>query len=142
MNHRNTGRRLNRTSAHKKALLCNMAASLFLHERIKTTTPKAKELRSFAEKLITLGKRGDLHARRQVAALLKDSTAISKLFAEIGPRFAERNGGYLRIVHIGKRAGDNAPLSYIELVDAAEATVDSRLLDVPETAVEAETVEG
>ena len=121
MRHRKSGRKLNRTASHRKAMLGNMATSLFLHERIQTTTPKAKELRPFAEKLITLAKRGDLAARRQAARTIKDAEVLGKLFSELGPRFAERDGGYTRILHVGKRTGDNAPISLIELVDAAEA---------------------
>jgi large subunit ribosomal protein L17 len=101
-----------------------MATSLFRHERIQTTVPKAKELRSVAEKLITLAKRGDLHARRQAARIVKDHEILQKLFSDLGPRFANRPGGYTRVLRVGVRAGDNAPIAIIELVDAAEATVE------------------
>lgn len=121
MRHRKAGRKLNRTASHRKAMFANMATSLFLHERIQTTTPKAKELRPFAEKLITLAKRGDLAARRQAAKYVKDAAVLDKLFSDLADRFQDRPGGYTRILHIGKRAGDNAPMSLIELVDATEA---------------------
>jgi len=124
MRHRKSGRKLNRTASHRKALLGNLATSLFQHERIQTTTARAKELRPFAEKLITLARRGDLHARRKAAAVIKTDDALQKLFGEIAPRFADRPGGYTRIIHIGRRTGDNAPMSLIELVDAAEAHAD------------------
>lgn len=121
MRHLKKGRKLGRTASHKKALLCNLATSLILHERIQTTTAKAKELRPFFEPLITLAKRGDLHARRQVAGLIRDKVALAKLFAELAPRFAARPGDYTRILHLGARQGDNAELSLIELVDASDA---------------------
>lgn len=124
MRHRKSGRKLNKKPAHRKAMFANMATSLFEHERIQTTTPKAKELRSVAEKLITLGKRGDLHARRQAARLVKDPAILAKLFGEIAGRFEERPGGYTRVLHIGKRRGDNAPMSIIELVGAPDAAVE------------------
>ncbi len=124
MRHRKTGRKLNRTPSHKKAMLSNMAISLFEHERIVTTLPKAKELRTVVEPLITLAKRGDLHARRLASGRVHDPVILQKLFGEIGSRFADRNGGYTRIVKIGPRRGDNAPMAFIELVDAAEAQVD------------------
>jgi large subunit ribosomal protein L17 len=125
MRHRHKGRKLNRTASHRKAMLANMATSLLDHERIRTTTPKAKALRPFVEKLITLARRGteDLHARRQAARIIRDADVLRKLFEEIGPRFAERPGGYTRIMHLMRRVGDNAPLAIIELVDAAEAEV-------------------
>lgn len=124
MRHRKNGRKLNRTASHKRAMLSNMATSLLLHERISTTLPKAKELRSVVEPLITLGKRGDLHARRRAASILQDDAAVSKLFEEIAGRFEERAGGYTRVVKIGPRRGDNAPMAFIELVDAPEALVE------------------
>lgn len=117
MRHRKRGRHLNRTTPHRKMMLRNMAASLFLHERIETTVAKAKELRHFAEPLITKAKRGDLHARRQVARKIHDKAALAKLFDEIGPRFAERPGGYTRVVKLGHRSGDAADLAIIELVE-------------------------
>jgi large subunit ribosomal protein L17 len=123
MRHLKKGRKLGRTASHKKALLCNLATSLIFHERIQTTTAKAKELRPFFEPLITLAKRGDLHARRQAAGLIRDKQALAKLFTELAPRFADRPGGYTRILHLGARQGDNAELSLIELVDSNEAEV-------------------
>jgi large subunit ribosomal protein L17 len=123
MRHLKKGRKLGRTASHKKALLCNLATSLIFHERIQTTTAKAKELRPFFEPLVTLAKRGDLHARRQAAGLIRDKEALAKLFTELGPRFAARPGGYTRILHLGARQGDNAELSLIELVDSSEADV-------------------
>ena len=117
MHHNKKGRKLNRTSEHRKALLRNMATSLFLHGRIETTTEKAKELRGFAEPLITRAKRGDLHARRLCAAAIYDENALTKLFTEIGPRYAGRPGGYTRVLHLGHRPGDGADMAIIELVD-------------------------
>jgi large subunit ribosomal protein L17 len=117
MRHGNANRKLNRTSAHRKAMFANMSASLIKHEQIVTTLPKAKELRPIVEKLITLGKRGDLHARRQAIAQMRDETQVQKLFATIGPRYKERQGGYVRILKAGFRYGDNAALAVIELVD-------------------------
>lgn len=116
MRHLNSGRKLGRTSEHRTALFRNMATSLFRHERIETTDAKAKELRSFAEKLITLAKRGDLHARRQAYQDIRDQEVLAKLFGDIGPRFKARNGGYTRIIKSRIRRGDNAPISIIELV--------------------------
>ena len=117
MRHGSTNRKLNRTSAHRKAMFANMSASLIKHEQIVTTSPKAKELRPIVEKLITLGKRGDLHARRQAIAQMRDEDQVRKLFATIGPRYKDRNGGYIRIMKAGFRYGDNAPMAVIELVD-------------------------
>ena len=117
MRHLNAGRKLGRTSSHRQAMLGNMAVALLKHEQIKTTLPKAKELRPYVEKIITLGKRGDLHARRLVAARLHDDTVLRKLFDTIGPRYAERNGGYTRVLKAGFRHGDAAPMAVIELVD-------------------------
>jgi large subunit ribosomal protein L17 len=116
MRHRAKGRQLSRTAAHKKALLRNMAASLFRHDRIVTTQAKAKELRPYAERLITLARRGDLHARRLVERRIQDRAVLSRLFKEIGPRFAARPGGYTRILKLGHRAGDGADLARIELL--------------------------
>jgi len=116
MRHKKTGRKLNRTSPHRKAMFRNMATSLFEHGRIKTTDAKAKDLRRVAEKLITLAKKGDLPARRRAFRDVKDGEVLTKLFDEIGPRYAERAGGYTRILKVGRRAGDNAPMSIIELV--------------------------
>jgi large subunit ribosomal protein L17 len=117
MRHRKKGRKLSRTASHRRATLRNMAQSLFRHGRIATTTAKAKELRPFAERLITLAKRGDLHARRLVAARLGDRDVVGSLFDDIGPRFAQRPGGYTRILKLGSRKGDAADMSLIELVD-------------------------
>ena len=116
MRHRAKGRQLSRTSAHRRALLNNMATSLFKHEGINTTEAKAKELRPFAEKLITLARRGDLHARRLVGRRIKDREVLGRLFAELGPRFAARPGGYTRILKMGHRPGDGADVARIELL--------------------------
>ena len=131
MRHARGYRRLNRTHEHRKALWANMAGSLIEHEQIKTTLPKAKELRPIIEKLITLGKRGDLHARRQAASQLKQEPFAQKLFEVLGPRYAERQGGYVRIVRAGFRYGDNAPMAIIEFVDrdpAAKGSADKARL--------------
>lgn len=117
MRHRKKGRKLSRTTSHRKATLRNMATSLFLHERIQTTSAKAKELRPYAERLITLARRGDIHARRLAARKIHDRQALGKLFDDIAPRFAERPGGYTRILKLGNRKGDAADMSLIELVD-------------------------
>ncbi|AAM40230.1 50S ribosomal protein L17 [Xanthomonas campestris] len=117
MRHQKSGRKFNRTSAHREAMFRNMAASLFKHELIKTTLPKAKELRRVAEPLITIGKVDGVANRRLAFARLRDKEAVGKLFVELGPRYATRPGGYLRILKAGFRAGDNAPMAYVELVD-------------------------
>lgn len=117
MRHARGYRRLNRTHEHRKALFSNMAGSLIEHEQIKTTLPKAKELRPIVEKLITLAKRGDLHARRQAGAKLKEEQYVAKLFDILGPRYAERSGGYVRVLKAGFRYGDMAPMAIIEFVD-------------------------
>ncbi len=118
MRHRISGRKLNRTSAHRKAMFNNLAAALVKHEQIKTTLPKAKELRPVVDKLITLGKRGNLHARRQALSVLGGDAALaSKLFDTLAPRYAERRGGYTRVLKAGVRYGDAAPMALIELVD-------------------------
>ena len=117
MRHARGYRRLNRTHEHRKALWANMAGSLIEHEQIKTTLPKAKELRPIVEKLITLAKRGDLHARRQAAAQLKEDQYIAKLFEVLGPRYKDRQGGYVRILKAGFRYGDMAPMAIIEFVE-------------------------
>lgn len=117
MRHQKSGRKFNRTSAHREAMFRNMAASLFKHELIKTTLPKAKELRRAAEPLITIGKVDGVANRRLAFARLRDKEAVGKLFVELGPRYATRPGGYLRILKAGFRAGDNAPMAYVELVD-------------------------
>lgn len=117
MRHRNAHRKLGRTTAHRTAMFANMAASLIKHEQIVTTLPKAKELRPFVEKLVTLAKRGDLHARRQAISQVRDITQVGKLFSTLGPRYAERPGGYIRVLKAGYRYGDNAPMAVIEFVD-------------------------
>ena len=117
MRHSGGYRHLNRTSEHRKAMFANMAGSLIEHEQIRTTLPKAKELRSVVDKLITLGKRGDLHARRSAAARLKQDRHVEKLFDVLGPRYQDRNGGYTRVLKAGFRYGDSAPMAVIELVD-------------------------
>ena len=117
MRHARGYRRLNRTHEHRKALFANMAGSLIEHEQIKTTLPKAKELKRVMDKLITLSKKGDLHARRQAASRLKQDMHVAKLFDVLGPRYAERNGGYTRVLKAGFRYGDMAPMAIIELVD-------------------------
>jgi large subunit ribosomal protein L17 len=117
MRHRKAGRQLNRNSSHRKAMYRNMAASLFEHELIKTTLPKAKELRRVAEPLITLAKQDSVAKRRLAFSRLRDDAAVGKLFAELGPRYQDRPGGYLRILKCGYRPGDKAPMAYVELVD-------------------------
>jgi large subunit ribosomal protein L17 len=126
MRHGFRGRRFNRSAEHRKAMFANMAVALIKHEQIVTTLPKAKDLRPVVEKLVTLGKRGDLHARRQAIAQMRDVAIVKKLFEVIGPRYKERNGGYLRILKAGFRFGDNAPMAVIEFVDR---DVDARGLD-------------
>jgi large subunit ribosomal protein L17 len=117
MRHRTTGRKLNRTASHRKAMLSNMTASLLTHEQITTTLPKAKEVRRIADKMISLGKRGTLHARRQAFAYLRDDGAVRKLFDGLAVRYKERPGGYTRVLKAGFRYGDVAPMAVIELVD-------------------------
>jgi len=117
VHHAKTHRRFNRRSDHRRAMLANLAASLIKHEQIITTLPKAKDLRPVVEKLVTLGKRGDLHARRQAIAQMRDVAMVKKLFEVIGPRYKERNGGYLRVLKAGYRYGDSAPIAVIEFVD-------------------------
>ncbi len=117
MRHGLHGRKLNRTSAHRKAMFANMAVALLKHEQIKTTLPKAKELRPIVDKLVTLGKRGSLHARRQALAFLRDKDITGKLFDSLAARYAERHGGYTRVLRAGFRYGDAAPMAFIELVD-------------------------
>jgi len=120
MKHRIVGRRLDRTTEHRTAMLKNLATSLFRHERIVTTTPKAKELKRFAEKVLTLARKGTAHARRQAHVEIRDVEVLNKLFETLGPRFASRPGGYTRLVRVGRRAGDNAELAIIELVERTE----------------------
>ncbi|GBU10121.1 50S ribosomal subunit protein L17 [Gammaproteobacteria bacterium] len=120
MRHRNIGRAFSRTSSHHKAMFSNMVTSLIGHELIKTTLPKAKELRRFAEPLITLAKVDSVHHRRLAFAQLRDKEAVGKLFTVLGPRFLDRKGGYLRILKCGFRPGDNAPMAYVQLLDIPE----------------------
>ncbi|WGV15695.1 50S ribosomal protein L17 [Fuscovulum ytuae] len=137
MRHARGYRRLNRTHEHRKALFANMAGSLIEHEQIKTTLPKAKELRPIVEKLITLAKRGDLHARRQAAAQLKEDRHVERLFAILGPRYKSRNGGYLRVLKAGFRFGDMAPMAIIEFVDrdtSAKGAADRARVEAEEAA--------
>lgn len=117
MRHRKSGRHFNRTSSHRKAMLQNMTNSLFRHELIKTTLPKAKELRRVAEPLITMAKLDTVHKRRLAFARMRDKEMVGKLFVELGPRYQDRPGGYLRVLKCGNRPGDNAPMAYVELVD-------------------------
>jgi large subunit ribosomal protein L17 len=119
MRHRKIGKKLNRTSAHRKALMRNMVTSLLDHERIETTDAKAKALRGVADRMITLGKRGDLHARRQAMSVIRSKEVTAKLFDELAERFRNRPGGYTRVIKVGNRVGDAAPISIIELVEEA-----------------------
>lgn len=125
MRHRKAGRKLGRTTAHRKAMLRNMVTSLFEHERIVTTVPKAKEARRVADKMISLAKRGDLHARRQASAYIQSREVVAKLFDAIGAQYSERQGGYTRIIHTGTRLGDAAPMAILELVAYEEAAADT-----------------
>jgi large subunit ribosomal protein L17 len=139
MRHAKGYRRLNRTHEHRKALWANMAGSLIEHEQIKTTLPKAKELRPIVEKLITLAKKGDLHSRRQALAQIKEDQYVSKLFDVLGPRYAERPGGYLRVLKAGFRYGDMAPMAIIEFVDRdvdAKGAADKARVESEEAAEE------
>ena len=124
MRHRRSGRKLNRNSSHRKAMFSNMAASLLNHEVIKTTLPKAKELRRVAEPLITMAKTDSVHKRRLAFARLRDRDVVTKLFNELGPRYKDRPGGYLRILKMGYRTGDKAPMALVELVDRPETGVE------------------
>ncbi len=117
MRHRLSGRKLNRTSSHRKAMFANMAAALIKHEQIRTTLPKAKDLRRVVDRLVTLGKRGGLHPRRQALATLQDTKIVDKLFTTLAERYAQREGGYTRVLRAGFRYGDAAPMAYIEFVD-------------------------
>lgn len=121
MRHRKSGRQLNRNSSHRKAMFQNMACSLLIHEAIKTTLPKAKELRRVAEPFITMAKSDSVHHRRLAFNRLRDRDVVTKLFNELGPRYRNRPGGYLRILKMGFRTGDKAPMAYVELVDRPEA---------------------
>jgi large subunit ribosomal protein L17 len=117
MRHHRSGKKLGRDSAHRKALYSNLTSALIEHGRIRTTEAKAKAVRPIAEQMITLGRRGDVHARRQALAYLRSQDVVHKLFSDVGPRFADRPGGYSRIVKLGPRLGDAAPMAYLELVD-------------------------
>ncbi len=139
MRHQKGYRKLNRTHEHRKAMFANMAGSLIEHEQIKTTLPKAKELRRVVDKLITLGKRGDLHARRQAASRLKQEHHVAKLFDVLGPRYKDRHGGYVRVLKAGFRYGDMAPMAIVELVDRdpdAKGATDKARLEAEEAAEE------
>jgi large subunit ribosomal protein L17 len=141
MRHGFTGRRLGRSASHRSAMFANLAVSLIEHEQIVTTLPKAKDLRPIVEKLVTLGKRGDLHARRQVIAQIGNEGVVKRLFDTIAPRYATRNGGYLRIMKAGFRHGDNAPLAVIEFVDrdtAAKGAADRARVEAEDASSEAE----
>ncbi len=141
MRHGKSGRKLNRTSSHRKAMFANMAASLIEHEQIVTTLPKAKELRPIVEKLVTLGKRGDLHARRRAIAAIRNEELVRRLFDTVAPRYAERNGGYTRVLKAGFRHGDNAPMAVIEFVDRdveAKGAVDRARVEAEAATEEAE----
>lgn len=140
MRHGKAGRKLNRTSSHRKAMFANMAASLIKHEQIVTTLPKAKELRPIVEKLVTLGKRGDLHARRQAISQIRDVEMVGKLFETLGERYKDRQGGYTRVLKAGFRHGDNAPMAVIEFVDRDVDAKGAEDRARAEAAEEAETV--
>jgi len=141
MRHRHGYRKLNRTASHRKAMFANMTVSLLNHEQIKTTLPKAKELRRYADRMITLGKRGSLHARRQAFAFLRDDDAVAKLFAGLAERYKERPGGYTRVLKAGFRHGDSAPMAMIELVDRdpdAKGAADRARVEAEEVEAEGE----
>ena len=142
MRHGKRGRKLGRTASHKKAMLNNMATSLFANGKVRTTLPKAKELRGVAERLISFAKRGDLHARRQVLRRIQNKVVLTKLFEEIGPSFADRSGGYTRIFKLGSRRGDSSELCLIELVvDGAISETDDVETESDTSAEEDEVVE-
>ena len=138
MRHGIQGRKLNRTSSHRKALLSNMANSLLRYEQIRTTLPKAKDLRPVVEKLMTLGQKGTLHARRQAFAFLRDNEVVAKLLGPLAERYKERPGGYLRIIKAGNRYGDMAPMAIIELVDRDPSAKPKKVVEVSEEETEAE----
>ena len=143
MRHRKSGRKFSRTSSHRSAMFANMAASLIKHEQIKTTLPKAKDLRPIVEKLITLGKRGDLHARRQLLATLSEKATVDKLMTTLAERYAERNGGYTRVLKAGFRVGDASPMGIIELVERdvdAKGKDSGPVLEMDDEVLEAEAV--
>ena len=127
MRHRRAGRRLGRTTPHRRAMERNMVTSVLDHERIVTTTEKAKEVRKMVDKMITLGKRGDLHARRQALSFIQDKGVVAKLFDELAPEYQERNGGYTRIIRTGHRSGDNASMAILELVNYQEKMADEEV---------------
>jgi large subunit ribosomal protein L17 len=133
MRHRKSGRQLNRNSSHRKAMYRNMTSSLFEHELIKTTLPKAKELRRVAEPLITMAKEDSVAKRRVAFARLRDQAAVAKLFSELGPRYKERSGGYLRILKCGYRPGDRAPMAFVELVDRPIVEAEEEMEEAVET---------
>ncbi len=137
MRHRKAGRKLSRKADHRKAMFRNMITSLLRNERVQTTDAKARELRRFTEKIITLGKRGDLHARRLAARTIGDKEVLHKLFAELGPRYADRQGGYTRLIKIGFRKGDDAPVTLVELVDSSPLEVAASSADTAEEEAEA-----
>ncbi len=137
MRHRKRTFKLGRTGSHRSAMLANMACSLITEGRIKTTVPKAKGLRIFAEKLITLGKKGTLHCRRQAAAKMRQPEAVQYLFDELAPVFADRTGGYTRIIKLGRRVGDAAEMCFIELVDTPAAAVEEEVVETSEETAEA-----
>src|SRR5436305_5949214 len=141
MRHQRTGKKLGRDASHRRALYANLAAELIEHGRIKTTVTKAKAVKPIAEQLITLGRRGDMHARRQAVAFLRSKDVVHKLFAEIGPAFADRPGGYLRITRIGPRPGDSAEMAYLELVDTPLVFKSRLPAEETEAAEEPEAVE-
>ena len=138
MRHALSGRKLNRTTGHRKAMFANLAAALIKHEQIKTTLPKAKDLRPMVEKLITLGKRGGLHARRQALAVLQDRKLAEKLFGPLAERYKDRAGGYTRVLRAGFRYGDSAPMAIIELIDRDRAAKGQDSGPKPEAEAEAE----
>jgi large subunit ribosomal protein L17 len=129
MRHNKSGKRLGRNTPHRTAMLRNMVTSLFDHEKITTTDARAKELRKVADRMITLGKRGDLHARRQALSVIRDQKVVAKLFEQIGPRYKDRSGGYTRIIKVGSRLGDNAPQSIIALVEEEMTSQASAVAD-------------
>jgi large subunit ribosomal protein L17 len=142
MRHRVKGRKLGRTTAHRVATLRNLSTALFTHERITTTLMKAKEMRPFAEKLITVSRRDTLHARRNVARNIRDKAALKKLFETLGPRYADRPGGYIRLYHLGHRPGDTADMAMVELVDAAPVEEAGKGDTSSKAAQEKETTDG
>jgi len=141
MRHARSGKKLGRDMAHRKALYANLAGAVIEHGRIKTTVTKAKAVKPIAEQLITLGRRGDMHARRQAVAFLRSKDIVHKLFSEVGPAFAERPGGYLRITRIGPRPGDSAEMAYLELVDTPLVFKTKLPAEEPEPVEEPEAVD-